>query len=311
MTGALSGTGSERLGGGVTGAGVTGGAGRGVAGGGVAAGRGVASGFGCGRGVASGGFGRGVGGGSGAGVAGREVERGFGFGFGGGVALGEGVIGSVRISSRARRIWRFLSSSGLRACWPVRGAAITKSKARNRSLETGTRGCYAGSRDVFKRRGQICGCASALDARSDGVIVALMRPFLIRWFLTTIAVAVAAWITGIRFDTMGALMGSALLLGIVNAFIRPVLLLLSLPFILATLGLFILVVNAFLLWAVGSIVPGAHVDGFSQAFFGSLIVSFVSWLLSSFFRASDGRYHTIAHHESLKRVEGRVIDEPR
>jgi putative membrane protein len=73
----------------------------------------------------------------------------------------------------------------------------------------------------------------------------------------------------------------------------------------------ILVVNAFLLWAVGSIVPGAHVDGFSQAFFGSLIVSFVSWLLSSFFRASDGRYHTIAHHESLKRVEGRVIDEPR
>ena len=137
-----------------------------------------------------------------------------------------------------------------------------------------------------------------------------MRPFLLRWLLTTIAVAAAAWITGIRFDTAGSLIGASLLLGIVNAFIRPILLLMSLPFILVSLGFFILVVNALLLWFVGSIVPGAHVDGFWQAFFGALIVSAVSWLLSSFFRTSDGRYHTINHHTALKRVDGRVIENP-
>jgi putative membrane protein len=68
-----------------------------------------------------------------------------------------------------------------------------------------------------------------------------------------------------------------------------------------------------LLWLVGSIVPGFHVDTFGTAFFGALIVSVVSWLLSSFFRASDGRYHVITHHEALartgeKRVTGRVIE---
>lgn len=141
-----------------------------------------------------------------------------------------------------------------------------------------------------------------------------MRPFLLRWFFTTIAVAVAAHLTGIRYTSIGALMGASLLLGIVNALVRPVLLLLSLPFILLTLGFFILVVNALLFWLVGSVVPGFPVEGFRQAFFGALVVSIVSWALSAFFRASDGHYYTIAHHASLqgermKPVRGRVIEE--
>jgi putative membrane protein len=140
-----------------------------------------------------------------------------------------------------------------------------------------------------------------------------MRPFLTRWFCTTIAVAIAAHLTGMRYDNLGALVGAALLLGIVNALVRPILLLLSLPFILVTLGFFILVINGLLLWIVGSIVPGFHVETFGTAFFGALIVSFVSWIFSSFFRASDGRYHVITHHEGLagpaeKRVAGRVIE---
>lgn len=139
-----------------------------------------------------------------------------------------------------------------------------------------------------------------------------MRPFLIRWLVTTIAVAVATHLTGMRYDSLSALIGAALLLGIINALVRPVLLLLSLPFILVTLGLFILVVNAVLLWIVGSIVPGFHVESFGTAFFGALIISIVSWTLSSFFRTSDGRYHVITHHQQLsapgeKRVEGTVI----
>jgi len=108
------------------------------------------------------------------------------------------------------------------------------------------------------------------------------------------------------------LIGTALLLGIINAFLRPALLLLSLPFILVTLGLFILVVNALMLWAAGGLVPGFHVGGFWNAFFGAIIVSLVSWVLSAFFKGSDGEYHVITYHSQtsgdLKRVEGRVID---
>ena len=140
-----------------------------------------------------------------------------------------------------------------------------------------------------------------------------MKPFLTRWLVTTLAVAVAVGLTDMRADGPVPLIGTALLLGIINAFIRPVLLLLSLPFILLTLRLFILVVNALMLWAAGSLVPGFHVDGFWNAFFGGIIVSIVSWALSAVFRGSDGEYHVITHHTQVrapeeKRVEGRVIE---
>jgi putative membrane protein len=136
-----------------------------------------------------------------------------------------------------------------------------------------------------------------------------MQAFLIRWFVTTLAVMAAAWvIPGISYETTGALVGASLLLGIINAFVRPVLLLLSLPFIIVTMGLFILVVNALLLLLVSKMVPPFHVDGFWSAFFGAILISIVSWLLSSFFRTSDGRVHLITHHESMKRANARVIE---
>jgi len=70
-----------------------------------------------------------------------------------------------------------------------------------------------------------------------------MRHFVFRWIATTIAVFVAAPIVGINYgDRLGCLLGASLLLGIINAFIRPILLLLSLPLILVTLGLFILII---------------------------------------------------------------------
>ena len=71
------------------------------------------------------------------------------------------------------------------------------------------------------------------------------------------------------------------MLGLVNAVIRPVLVLLTLPVTVLTLGLFILVINALLFWFVGSILEGFHVRGFWGAFIGSLLFSVVSWLLSS------------------------------
>ena len=135
-----------------------------------------------------------------------------------------------------------------------------------------------------------------------------MRPFIIRWLCTTVAVAVAVKLTGMRAEGWGALVGTALFLGIMNALLRPILLLLSLPFIVATLGLFILVVNAVMLLIAGSLVPGFYVGGFWNAFFGAIIVGIVSWTLSLFFRGQDGEYHLITHHAEIKRVQGRVIE---
>jgi len=137
-----------------------------------------------------------------------------------------------------------------------------------------------------------------------------MGAFLLRWFVTTIAVLVAErLLPGIQCGGWGTLLGASLLLGIINAFVRPVLLLLSLPFIIVTMGLFIFVVNALLLMLVAKIIPEFHVDGFWNAFFGSIIISLVSWILSSFFRGSDGKIYTITHHSSpIKQANARVIE---
>src|SRR6266481_2123032 len=101
-----------------------------------------------------------------------------------------------------------------------------------------------------------------------------MRHFVFRWIVTTIAVMVAAaLIHGIRYDSIASLIGAALLLGILNAFVRPVLLILSAPLILLTLGFFILVINALMLFWVPSMVMGFHVDGFRSAFWGAILIS--------------------------------------
>jgi len=136
-----------------------------------------------------------------------------------------------------------------------------------------------------------------------------MRHFVFRWLVTTVGVMVAASIiSGIRYDTTGSLIAAALLLGILNAFVRPFLLILGAPFILLTLGIFILFVNGLMLYWVPGIVSGFHVDGYGSAFWGAIVIGIISWLLSAFFRGSDGRVHVLTHHTQIKRVQGRVIE---
>ena len=135
-----------------------------------------------------------------------------------------------------------------------------------------------------------------------------MKEFLIRWLCTTVAVWAAVKLTGMHADGLGSLLVVTLILGIINAVIRPVLMVLSLPFILVTLGFFILVLNALMLWLAGSIAPGFQVGGFWNAFWGSIIVSFVSWVLSAFFQNNDGQYRVITSHPQLKQVRGRVVE---
>lgn len=106
--------------------------------------------------------------------------------------------------------------------------------------------------------------------------------FLQRWLVTTLAVLVATWLVpGIRYDTAFTVFLASLLLGFLNAFVRPLLLVFSLPLLVLTLGLFLPVLNALLLLFVGHVVKGFDVAGFWPALWGSLIISFVSLMINA------------------------------
>jgi putative membrane protein len=121
---------------------------------------------------------------------------------------------------------------------------------------------------------------------------------LIHWLITALALAAAAYlIPGIEVTDTGALPGwavvaiMAVIFGLVNALIRPILKFLTCPLIILTLGLFTLVINALMLWLAswisGLFGAGFRVDGFWAAFWGALVISVVSWLLSMLFGVSD------------------------
>jgi putative membrane protein len=89
-------------------------------------------------------------------------------------------------------------------------------------------------------------------------------------------------VPGIRVDTLSTAVIAACVLGLINVFIRPIVVLLTLPLSILTLGLFYFCINAFLLKLVAYFVSGFEVSGFFAALFGSLIISMVSWLANSF-----------------------------
>lgn len=103
------------------------------------------------------------------------------------------------------------------------------------------------------------------------------KTFLQRWVTNTLAVLVADYlISGISSDSTLRLVIAALVLGILNSILRPILFFLSIPLLIVTLGLFMLVINALLLYMVGGLVPGFHVASFGSAFLGSLVISIIS-----------------------------------
>jgi putative membrane protein len=110
----------------------------------------------------------------------------------------------------------------------------------------------------------------------------MLARFLLRWLFNTIAIYVATQIIpGLRSPTLTAIMIAALVLGLVNASIRWVLLILTLPINILTLGLFTLVVNALMLYVVSLIVPSAlQISGFWAAFWGALLIAVVSMILN-------------------------------
>jgi putative membrane protein len=108
-----------------------------------------------------------------------------------------------------------------------------------------------------------------------------MRLLLI-WVLNAVALlAVTYLIPAIHVADFTSAMIAALVLGLVNTLIRPLLILLTLPATLLTLGLFIFVINGLLFWFVGSILQGFRVDGFWIAVLGAIVYSVISWALAS------------------------------
>lgn len=110
-----------------------------------------------------------------------------------------------------------------------------------------------------------------------------MLGIIIRWVVLTTAIMVSAYlIEGIEVRGFFSAFFAAAVLSILNAFFRPILIILTLPINILSMGLFTFVINAFLLMMVSGVITGLEVHGFWSAVFGSLVISIVNWFLSSF-----------------------------
>ncbi len=120
-----------------------------------------------------------------------------------------------------------------------------------------------------------------------------MKSFLKRWIITTLAVLVTIRIVpGITYDTWTGLLVATLLLGLLNAVVRPVLIFFALPLVILTLGLFIIPINGLLLWWVGHL-KDFHVASFWSALWGAVIISVVTMVLN--FLTGSGKTEVRVH----------------
>lgn len=107
--------------------------------------------------------------------------------------------------------------------------------------------------------------------------------FLVRVLVNAVAIWLAnAVVPGIQIHGAATILGAALVLGLINAVVRPILLVLTFPLTLLTLGLFLFIINAFCLWLTSALIKGFVVRGFWSAVFGALLVSAVSWAVNGF-----------------------------
>lgn len=105
---------------------------------------------------------------------------------------------------------------------------------------------------------------------------------LVRWIVNTLALLLVSWLVpGIAANSLVALLVAAAVLGLLNAVLRPVLVVLTAPLWIVTFGLFLIVVNAAMLWLAAALVPGFTVDGFLAAILGAIVLSVVSFFTGS------------------------------
>ena len=148
-----------------------------------------------------------------------------------------------------------------------------------------------GSPSIFA--GLTLRCARPGEPLTGGVVLGI----LLRWLITTLAVLTVPYLlSGVKVPSVGTALLTALVLGVLNALVRPVLILLTLPLTVVTLGFFILIINALLFMLAGAVVPGLHVESFWSAFFASIIVSAVSWIMNSAISGGGGERTTVVVH---------------
>ncbi|TMQ26151.1 MAG: phage holin family protein [Candidatus Rokuibacteriota bacterium] len=121
--------------------------------------------------------------------------------------------------------------------------------------------------------------------------------FVLRALVNAATIVVAsAIVPGIGVDSAAAALLAGVVLGLINALVRPILVVLTLPLTLVTLGLFLLVLNGICLALTAWLVPGLHVAGFGAAVLGALVISLVSWLLTAF----------VSDRGHIERYQGRI-----
>jgi len=109
--------------------------------------------------------------------------------------------------------------------------------------------------------------------------------FIAKWLVMSVAVFASSYVVpGIEVDGFGAALVAALFLGLINIFIRPLLVILNLPMIIVSLGFFLIVLNAILLYVVAAIVNGFYIHSFFSAIIGSIFISIVSAILNVMFK---------------------------
>jgi len=127
-----------------------------------------------------------------------------------------------------------------------------------------------------------------------------MKGLIIRWLVLAVAIMAASYLLeGIEVKGFFSALGAAAMLGILNAFLRPVLLILTLPINILSLGLFTFIINALMLKMASGVIPGFDIRGFWTALFGALIITLISWLLNAFI-SERGRVEFI----DLKKRDG-------
>jgi putative membrane protein len=112
-----------------------------------------------------------------------------------------------------------------------------------------------------------------------------MKFLAVKWLILTAAITIAAYLLdGIHVDGFSSALLTAAILGILNTFFKPILVLLTLPINILTLGLFTFVINALMLKMASGVISGFRVESFWAAIFGSIIISVVNWILSGLIR---------------------------
>ncbi|MBI5854392.1 MAG: phage holin family protein [Nitrospirae bacterium] len=129
-----------------------------------------------------------------------------------------------------------------------------------------------------------------------------MKGIFLRFFITGVAVLLAAHIVpGIQIESMAAGLAAAIVLALLNAIIRPLLYLFSIPFIVVTLGLFMVLINALLLELTAWLVKGFSIDGFWPALWGALLISVVSTILNLLI-SDEGHVEVVVHRPKPPKI---------